>query len=221
MEIFRTPETRFAGLAGYPFEPHYVEIDGLRLHYVDEGTGDPFVCFHGEPSWSYEYRELVPALVGAGKRVICPDYAGFGRSDKPTDRDWYTFDRHSDLMAQLLEGLDLTRVTVVVHDWGGAIGLRWAMEHQSQVERLVIMNTAPFIGIVSAGWQKWYDWVTLETDLPVGQVLHDYTLTDVPAEFVAGFEAPFPSPGSKAGPMQFPLLVPLSHEDPMAVTMGG
>lgn len=221
MTTFRTPESRFEGLEGYSFEPNYAEIDGLRLHYLDEGAGDPFVCFHGEPSWSYEYRELVPALVAAGKRVICPDYAGFGRSDKPTDREWYTYDRHCDLMAELLDGLDLTGVTVVVHDWGGPIGLRWAMEHQSQVERLVIMNTAPFVGIVSPGWQQWYDWVTGDPDLPVDEVFNKYTVTDVPAEVIAGFEAPFPSPESKAGAMQFPLLVPTDTEAPMAVTMVG
>ena len=219
MEVFRTPDSRFQGLAGYAFEPHYVEIDGLRLHYIDEGAGDPFVCFHGEPSWSYEYRNLIPALVAAGKRVICPDYAGFGRSDKPIDRDWYTYDRHCDLMARLLEGLDLAGVTVVVHDWGGPIGLRWAVEHTSQVDRLVIMNTAPFVGIVSPGWQQWYDWVTDEADLPIDRVLHKYTVTDVPAEVIAGFEAPFPSPESKAGAMQFPLLVPRDVDQPMAVTM--
>ena len=116
MEIFRTPDERFDALPGYDFEPHYTELDGLRMHHVDEGSGDPIVCFHGEPTWAYLYRKMLPPLVAGGNRVICPDYAGFGRSDKPTERGWYTYDRHVELVTRVLEELDVRSATVVVQD---------------------------------------------------------------------------------------------------------
>ncbi len=160
MGVFRTPEERFDGLPGYEFEPHYAELDGLRLHYLDEGGGNgagPVVCFHGEPTWAYLYRKMLPPLVAAGHRVICPDYAGFGRSDKPTDRDWYSYDRHSELVSGLLAGLDLSDAVVVVQDWGGPIGLRWAVENAERVRALVILNTGLFTGRVSKGFLAWRD----------------------------------------------------------------
>src|SRR5918997_3641741 len=141
VDVFRTPDERFEGFPGYDFEPHYAEVDGLRLHYVDEGSGPPVVCFHGEPTWAYLYRKMLPPLVDGGHRVVCPDFAGFGRSDKPTDRGWYTYDRHVEQVSGVLSGLDLERATVVVQDWGGPIGLRWAVENPERVARLVIMNT--------------------------------------------------------------------------------
>src|SRR5918995_6337387 len=125
-ELFRTPDERFAALPGYDLEPHWHDAAGLRMHFVDEGAGHPVVCFHGEPTWAYLYRKMLPPLASAGLRVVCPDYAGFGRSDKPTDRGWYSYDRHSELAAALLGRLDLRDAVVVVQDWGGAIGLRWA-----------------------------------------------------------------------------------------------
>jgi haloalkane dehalogenase len=219
MDAFRTPDERFEGLPGYDFEPHYAELHGLRLHWVDEGEGDPIVCFHGEPTWSYLYRKMVPPLVAGGHRVICPDYAGFGRSDKPTERDWYTYDRHVELMSQLLGGLNLKDVTVVVQDWGGPIGLRWAMEHADKIARLVILNTGLFTGRVSKGFLAWRDFATRNPDLPVGFVISGATATDVPEDVVAAYEAPFPNPESKAGAAQFPLLVPTSDEDEGAATM--
>lgn len=221
MELFRTPDERFEGLPGYAFEPHYEEVDGLRLHYVDEGTGDPVVCFHGEPSWAFEYRELIPALVAAGRRVVCPDLAGFGRSDKPTDRGWYSFDRHYDLMQALLTALELSDVMVVAQDWGGPIGLRWVVEHPAQVERLALFNTSPFTGRVAPGFLEWRAWATGHDALPVGEAIQRYTTTEVPPSVLAGYEAPFPTPESKAGPSQFPNLVPTEETAPMAVTMKG
>jgi len=146
VEVFRTPDERFSDLPGYDFAPNYVEVDGLRLHYLDEGEGDPIVCFHGEPTWSYLYRKMIPPLVEGGHRVIAPDYAGFGRSDKPTDREWYTYDRHVEHMTRLLDQVDVRDSTVVVQDWGGPIGLRWAVENSDRVQRLVIMNTGLFAG---------------------------------------------------------------------------
>src|ERR1700730_8292794 len=156
-EVFRTPEERFQGLPDYQFEPHYVEAEGLRLYYVDEGPrdGTPVVCFHGEPTWAFLYRKMLVPLVAGGYRVICPDYAGFGRSDKPTDRRWYTYERHVELVAATLEELDLRGAAVVVQDWGGPIGLRWAVEHDDRVERLVILNTGIFTGRVSKGFLAW------------------------------------------------------------------
>jgi haloalkane dehalogenase len=212
MDVFRTPDERFATLPGYDFEPHYTELDGLRLHYVDEGEGEPVVCFHGEPTWSYLYRKMLPPLVASGRRVICPDYAGFGRSDKPTDQDWYTYDRHVDLVTRLLAELDVQGVTAVVQDWGGPIGLRWAVENPERVARLVILNTGLFTGRVSKGFMAWRDFAERNPDLPVGMVVGGATATDVPGDVVAAYEAPFPTPESKAGAAQFPLIVPTSDE---------
>ena len=220
-EIFRTPDERFEGLPGYDFAPHYAEIDGLRLHYVDEGAreGTPIVCFHGEPTWAYLYRKMLPPLVAAGHRVICPDYAGFGRSDKPTDRRWYSYDGHVELMTALLDRLELRGATVVVQDWGGPIGLRWAVEQEERVERLVVLNTGIFTGRVSKGFLAWRDFAQKNPDLPVGFVLQGATKSELAPEVVAAYEAPFPSPESKAGAAQFPLLVPTEEDGPGASQM--
>ena len=212
MDVFRTPDERFEDLPGYDFEPHYTEIDGLRLHYVDEGDGRPIVCFHGEPTWAFLYRKMVPVLSDGGHRVVCPDYAGFGRSDKPTDRRWYSYDRHVELVSALLGSLDLRDTTVVVQDWGGPIGLRWAVENADRVARLVILNTGLFTGRVSKGFMAWRDFAERNPDLPVGFVIQGATTSDLPDEVVAGYEAPFPNAESKAGAAQFPLIVPTSDD---------
>jgi len=218
-EAFRTPDERFADLPGYGFEPHYGEVDGLRMHYVDEGGGDPIVCFHGEPSWAYLYRKMLPPLVDGGHRVVCPDLVGFGRSDKPTDRGWYSYDRHTEQVSGLLAGLDLKRATVVVQDWGGPIGLRWAVENCDRVARLVVMNTGLFTGRVSKGFLAWRDFAERNPDLPVGFVVQGATSTELPDDVVAAYEAPFPTPESKAGAAQFPLLVPTEEGAPGAAEM--
>jgi haloalkane dehalogenase len=219
MDIFRTPDERFDGLPGFPFEPHYAELDGLRLHYVDEGEGDPVVCFHGEPTWAYLYRKMLPPLVEGGNRVLCPDYAGFGRSDKPTERGWYTYERHVELMTALLERLDVRGATVVVQDWGGPIGLRWAVENPDRVARLVILNTGLFTGQVSKGFMAWRDFAERNPDLPVGFVIQGATGTELPDEVTAAYDAPFPNAESKAGAAQFPLLVPTDDGKPGAAEM--
>jgi haloalkane dehalogenase len=221
MDAFRTPDERFDGLPGYGFEPHYLELDGLRLHYVDEGEGRPFVCFHGEPSWAYLYRKMVSPLVAAGNRVICPDYAGFGRSDKPTDRGWYTYDRHVDLMTRLLAELDVRDAVVVVQDWGGPIGLRWAVENEDRVGALAILNTGLFTGRVSKGFMAWRDFAERNPDLPVGFVIQGATATELPDEVVAAYDAPFPTAESKAGAAQFPLIVPVAEDAAGAAEMKG
>jgi haloalkane dehalogenase len=226
MEVFRTPQERFEGLPGYDFKPHYAEFDGLRLHYLDEqsrdgpsGGGSPVVCFHGEPTWAYLYRKMLPPLVAAGHRLICPDYAGFGRSDKPTDRGWYSYDRHSELIGALLGQLDLRDAVVVVQDWGGPIGLRWAVENADRVRALAILNTGLFTGRVSKGFLAWRDFAERNPDLPVGFVIAGATATEVPDQVIAAYEAPFPNPESKAGAAQFPLLVPTADDQPGAKTM--
>lgn len=213
-EVFRTPEERFRDLPGYAFAPNYVDVDGLRMHYLDEGpaTGKPIVCFHGEPSWSYLYRKMIGPFVDAGHRVIVPDLAGFGRSDKPTDRRWYTYDRHSELTSKVLGSLDLHDAIVVVQDWGGAIGLRWAVDNADRVAALSISNTGLFTGRVSKGFLAWRDFAEKNPDLPVGFVIQGATATEVPDHVIAAYEAPFPNVESKAGAAQFPLLVPTSED---------
>ena len=219
MDVFRTPDERFENLPGYPFEPHYTDASGLRMHYVDEGSGDPVVCFHGEPSWSYLYRKMLPPLVDGGHRVICPDLAGFGRSDKPTDFGWYSYDNHVQFVSDGLASLDLSGATVVVQDWGGPIGLRWAMENADRVDRLVVMNTGLFTGRVSKGFLAWRAFAEKNPDLPVGFVVQGGTATELPDDVVAAYEAPFPNAESKAGAATFPLLVPVDENQAGAAAM--
>ena len=213
-EVFRTEDSRFDKLPGYEFTPNYLDVDGLRMHYLDEGPrgGTPVVCFHGEPSWAYLYRKMVRPLVDAGHRVIVPDYAGFGRSDKPTDQRWYTYDRHGDLVAAVLGALNVRDATVVVQDWGGPIGLRWAVQNADRVAALAIFNTGLFTGRVSKGFLAWRDFAERTPDLPVGFVIQSATATALPDDVVAAYDAPFPNAASKAGAAQFPLLVPTSDD---------
>lgn len=212
--IARTPEERFEGLPGFDFEPRYAEVGGLRLAYIDEGEGPPVVLFHGEPTWSYLWRKVIPPLRDAGRRCIAPDYAGFGRSDKPTDVSWYTYDRHVELMAALLERLDVRDATAVVHDWGGPIGLRLAVEHPHRFSRLVIMETGPFTGRqrMSEAWFAFRDFVRDNADVPVGALVRGGCASDPGDETIAAYEAPFPDPASKAGVRAFPLILPTSPD---------
>ncbi len=141
MKVLRTPDHRFADLPGYPFKPHYLELDGLRIHYVDTGSREaaPVLLLHGEPTWSFLYRHMIPVLVAAGHRVLAPDLVGFGRSDKPDDQRYYTYQRHVDWMAQWLEAMDLRETTLVCQDWGSLIGLRLAAEHPETIEGVTVM----------------------------------------------------------------------------------
>jgi len=220
-EALRTPEERFADLDGFPFEARYHEIDGLRIHYLDEGEGLPIVLFHGEPTWSYLYRKMIPPLVNAGYRIIAPDYPGFGKSDKPTDPGFYTYDRHVTFMAQLIKWLDLSDATAVVQDWGGPIGLRLAMEDPARFTRLVILNTALFSGHAPAGpgFMKWRSFVEKTPDLPVGFIMGRSAVTNWPKEVLAAYEAPFPDARYKVGAHRFPLIVPLDPDQPGAADM--
>jgi len=225
MEVLRTPDDRFASLPGYPFEPHYLEVpDGeggeLRVHYVDEGPGDadPVLLLHGEPSWSFLYRKMIPVITAAGHRAVAPDLVGFGRSDKPSKRDDYTYQRHVDWMRELLEQLDLRNVTLVGQDWGGLIGLRLVAEHPDRFARVVAANTFLPTGDRNPGdaflaWQKF----SQETPrFPVGRIVNGGCVTELPGDVVAAYDAPFPDETYKEGARQFPLLVPTSPSDPAA-----
>ena len=214
----RTPEESLRGLPNFPFESSYEEIDGLRLAYLDEGQGEPVVFFPGEPTWSYLWRKVIPPVRDAGYRCIAPDYAGFGRSDKPTDLGWYTYDRHVELMSALLERLDVRGATAVVHDWGGPIGLRLAVEHPERFSRLVIMETGPFTGQqrMSETWLKFREYVRKNADVPVGFLVRAGCKNDPGDDVIAAYEAPFPNAESKAGPRSFPLILPTDPDAPGA-----
>jgi haloalkane dehalogenase len=210
----RTPEERLEGLPDFPFESHYREVDGLRLAHLDEGEGRPVVFFHGEPTWSFLWRKVIPPVREAGYRCIAPDYAGFGRSDKPTDVGWYSYDRHVELMALLLEELDLREATVVVHDWGGPIGLRLAVEHPDRISRIVIMETGPFTGHqrMSDAWFAFRDFVRDSEDVPIGALVRGGCKNDPGDEVIAAYDAPYMDPASKAGARAFPLILPTTPE---------
>jgi haloalkane dehalogenase len=217
-EVVRTPDEATQGLPDFPFESSYHEVDGLRLAYLDEGEGPPVVFFHGEPTWSFLWRKVIPPVRDAGHRCIAPDYAGFGRSDKPTDIGWYSYDRHVELMAALLKELDLRDATAVVHDWGGPIGLRLFVEHPDRFSRLVISDTGPFTGHqkMSDVWFKFRDFVRDSEDLPVGFLVKAGCAREPADEVVAAYEAPYPTPDSKAGARAFPALIPTEPDAPGA-----
>ena len=217
-DLVSAPDERFEGLPDFPFEPHYREVDGLRLCHLDEGEGQPVVFFHGEPTWSFLWRKVIPPVRDAGYRCIAPDYAGFGRSDKPTDVGWYTYDRHTALMASLLEDLDLRDATVVVHDWGGPIGLRLAAEHQDRISRMVVMETGLFTGEQPMSDALWtfHDFVERTEDYPISLLVRNAVARGMEDEVVAAYDAPFPNKESKAGARAFPLILATSPDMPGA-----
>jgi haloalkane dehalogenase len=221
MDCVRTPDERFEDLPGYPFEPHYAEVDGIRMHYVDEGPGDApvILMLHGEPSWSYLYRKMIPPFAEAGFRAIAPDLVGFGRSDKPVRREDYTYQRHVDWTRGLLfDVLDLRGVTLVCQDWGGLIGLRLVAEHAERFTRVVAANTLLPTGDdpPTAAFEAWRKFSQEVPDFPTGAILNGATQTDLSPEVVAAYDAPFPGATHQAGARQFPLLVPISPDDPAA-----
>ncbi|MBV8160486.1 MAG: haloalkane dehalogenase [Acidimicrobiia bacterium] len=226
MDLLRTPDERFENLPGYPFPPHYVDVpsgdDGgtLRVHCVDEGPlgADPVLMLHGEPSWSYLYRKMVPVIVAAGLRAVCPDLPGFGRSDKPARRSDYTYQRHVDWMAAVVEALDLTRVTLVAQDWGGLIGLRLVAEQPDRFARVVAANTFLPTGDRDPGpaFKAWQTYSQETPDFHVGGIVKGGCVTELEPEIIAAYDAPFPDDAYKEGARQFPLLVPTSPEDPAA-----
>jgi len=215
MSVYHTPDERFQGLAGYDFEPHWLEHDGLRMHYLDEGSGEPLLCLHGEPTWSFLYRKMIPPLARTA-RVVAPDYLGFGRSDKPAEIAWYTFDRHYESILRLVVALDLRSLTVVVQDWGGPIGLRLAVEQPERVERLVIMNTGVGGGRApSDTWLRFREVVRARgADLDIARLVASGCARELSPYAAVGYEAPFPAGESKAGALAFPELVPTEPDHP-------
>jgi haloalkane dehalogenase len=218
VDAIRTPAELLEGLPDFPFAPYYRQVDGLRIAHVDEGDGPPVVFFHGEPTWSFLWRKVIPPVRGAGFRCIAADQPGFGRSDKPMDVDWYSYDRHTEFAASLLADLDLRDATAVVHDWGGPIGLRLAVEHPERIARLVITDTGLFTGHqrMTDAWKAFRDFVQRTEDLPIGFLVRGACKTDPGDEVIAAYDAPFPSVASKAGARAFPLMLPTSPEDPGA-----
>ncbi|HEX2129431.1 MAG TPA: haloalkane dehalogenase [Solirubrobacterales bacterium] len=217
-DAFRTPDDRFTDLPGFPYEARYREVDALRLAHIDEGDGEPVVFVHGEPTWSFLWRKVIPPVLEAGYRCIAPDHAGFGRSDKPTEIGWYSYDRHSELFVHLLEHLDVRDATVVVHDWGGPIGLRAAVEHPDRIARMVVMDTGLFTGEqpMSDAWKAFRDFVERTEDLPIGFLVKGAVSRDMPDDVFAAYEAPFPEARAKAGARAFPLMLPTSPSMPGA-----
>jgi haloalkane dehalogenase len=217
-DVVRTPDEALEGLPDFPFASRYREVDGLRLAHLDVGEGAPVVFLHGEPTWSFLWRKVLPPVRDAGFRCLAPDLVGFGRSDKPTDIDFYTYDRHVALAGTLLEDLDVRGATIVVHDWGGPIGLRLAVEHSERIERIVIMDTGLFNGHqkMSDAWLAFRDFVARTEDLPVGFLVRGACKTDPGDEVIAAYEAPYPDAASKAGARAFPLLIPQTPDAPGA-----
>ncbi|MCE9523754.1 MAG: alpha/beta fold hydrolase [Alphaproteobacteria bacterium] len=222
IEALRTDEERFLNLPGYAFTPHYIDelkgFEGLRLHYLDEKPAKPavgqqtYLCLHGEPSWSYLYRKMVPIFVGAGHRVVAPDLFGFGRSDKPVDDAVYTFNFHRNTLLRFIERLDLQNVTLVVQDWGGLLGLTLPMEMPQRFKRLLVMNTTLAVGASpGAGFDGWKAYAKANPDLNVADLMKRGTPVLSNAE-AAAYGAPFPDVRYKAGVRRFPELVMVAPE---------
>lgn len=226
MELLRTPDDRFEGLPDFPFTPRYARVDDtdggpLRVHYIDEGPpeGEVVLLLHGEPSWSFLYRTMIPVLVDAGLRCIAPDLVGFGRSDKPAARADYTFARHVEWMREaLFDHLDLQGVTLVGQDWGSLVGLRLVGEHPERFARVVIANGGLPTGdqTLSDAFLAWQKFSQEAPTFPVGGIVNGGCTSDLPPEVVAGYDAPFPDDSFTAGARQFPVLVPTSPDDPAA-----
>ena len=215
-DAFRTPEERFEGLPGFDFEPHYREAGGIRVAHVDVGEGPPVLFLHGEPAWSYIWRKTIPPIVAAGYRCIAPDHAGCGRSDKPTDPVWYTLDNHVAITESLLEDLDLRDVTLVVHDWGGAIGLTLAAARPDRITKLVVLDTVldPTEVWISERWVEFRDFVERTEDVPVGWVMRATCHNDPGDDVLAAYDAPHLGPESKVALRAMPMSVPRTDETP-------
>lgn len=215
MTLIRTPEERFKNLNGYTFAPNYLEINGARVHYLDEGAGEVILCLHGEPTWSFLYRKMIPILAGSG-RVIAPDFIGFGKSDKYTEMSDYSFQMHRDTLTTFIEKLDLHNITVIVQDWGGLLGLRVATEMPQRFARLVILNTFLPTGEEkpSRAFKVWQAYSQRADVLDIGRVIDSACITDLSDEVIRGYEAPFPGKEYMAGAKIFPSLVPTEPHHP-------
>jgi haloalkane dehalogenase len=220
MKLLRTPDERFAALPDFPFEPHYVDVaDGIRVHHLDEGPADaaPVLLLHGEPSWSFLYRKMIPGLVAAGHRCVAPDLVGFGRSDKPSEQDDYTYQRHVDWMAELLFGhLDLRDITLFGQDWGGLVGLRLLALEPDRFARVVVGNTGLPTGErpPNDAFLQWQRFSRESPTFPIGSIVSNGCANKLADDVVAAYDAPFPDDSYKAGARRFPSLVPTSTDDP-------
>lgn len=220
MKVLRTPDERFDSLPDYPFAPNYHELgDGLRVHYLDEGppAGPPVLLLHGEPSWSFLYRKVIPGLVEAGLRCVVPDLVGFGRSDKPADPADYSYQRHVDWMTELVFGhLDLRDLTFFGQDWGGLIGLRLVAAAPDRFDRVVVANTGLPTGDrpPNEAFLAWQTFAKEAAELPVGRIVAGGCAQPLADEVIAAYDAPFPDETFKAGARIFPSLVPTSPDDP-------
>jgi haloalkane dehalogenase len=219
MKLLRTPDDRFANLPGYPFAPHYTEVeDALRLHFIDEGPRDgaPIVMLHGEPSWSYLYRKMIPGFAAAGFRALAPDLIGFGRSDKPTEREDYSYARHVAWITRWLVDLDVRGATLVCQDWGSLIGLRVAAENQDRFARIVVANgflptartPVPF------AFRAWRAFASYSPLFPIGRIVATGCVSKLSPEVIAAYDAPFPTRAHTTGARVFPRLVPITESDP-------
>lgn len=220
MPVIRTSDERFENLKDFPYKPHYVEIKGLRVHYVDEGSGEIILCLHGEPTWAYLYRKMIQPFIKAGYRVIAPDFIGFGRSDKFTEQEEYTFHMHYATIESFILSLDLSDITLVCHDWGGLIGLTVAAKNPDRFARLVILNTFLPTGEeeMSEGFKRWRDFAARTPDLIASLVVRNGTVIrkDLPVDVMLAYDAPFPDSRYKAGMQVFPLIVQISSDMPGA-----
>ena len=218
VNILRTPEERFVNLQGYDFAPRYQQLNGLRVHYIDEGppAADPVLLLHGEPSWCYLYRKIIPLLSATGHRSVAPDFIGFGRSDKLVRREDYSYQMHVDILARFLDALDLRNITLVCQDWGGLIGLRVLAEHPERFARVVVANTALPTGDhpPTEAFVRWRNYSQSVPDLHAGGIIKGGCRTKLAPEVIAAYNAPFPDERFKAGARVFPLLVPTSPDDP-------
>jgi haloalkane dehalogenase len=223
MRALRTPDDRFENLPGWTFAPRYTEVpdgDGgaLRVHHVDEGPAgaNPILCMHGEPSWAYLYRKMIPVFTGAGFRAVAPDLVGFGRSDKPTELDDYTYQRHVDWMTAWLKAVDVQHATLVCQDWGALIGLRLLAENPDRFDRVVVANGFLPTGDAAPGeaFLRWREYSQTTPNFHVGGIIKGGCRTELSEEVIAAYDAPFPDDSYKAGARKFPVLVPISPDDP-------
>jgi haloalkane dehalogenase len=217
-EFVRTPEARFAHIADFPYSPHYIEVGGLRIAYIDEGPRDaaPVLLMHGEPTWSYLYRKMIPVLLAAGHRVIAPDLVGFGRSDKPTRKQDYSYFNHVQWMSAWMEALDLQHITLFCQDWGSLIGLRMAAESPQRFDRIALANGGlpTGVGAVPKAFKVWRAFAMFSPWFPIGRIVQSGCAMGLTPQAVAAYDAPFPSRRYRVAARLFPTLVPITPDDP-------
>ena len=218
MELLRTPDERFENLPDFPYKPNYLEVEGIRIHYLDEGprSTECILLMHGEPSWCFLYRHMIPSLTRAGHRTLAPDLVGFGKSDKPAEKNDHTYRKHVEWMTKWVKFLDLQYITLFCQDWGSLIGLRVAIENQERFSRIVLSNGGLPTGEqrMSEAFMNWREFSRTATKFYVGRILQGGTITKLPRNDIKAYDAPFPDDSFKAGARIMPSLVPISKDDP-------